>query len=542
MKMCLISLLFLVVGLVVHWLFSIGIREMKSMERLPDLLVLDFCEWLKQSVLRKAKHTDVDMWDLLFDDRYADILAKKAEEYCQRKKRQSEDWTNASVKDRLAEALSMFYKSDEFYEMCYKIRCYGERSANKFIFDEFQESFERFRRSQSGTLYDVRLYYCRQYLHPADLINSLKFCFADGMQKGRNGNMDTHSLLHLMIEDEPVEIDFLEWIEEQNIGKDVVEKVDLMPVEVFEEYAQRFCEDTGRGIATRQKLVNRFKRSEPGSMLSKLNELLPYNSAYRKKNFRHVSQRYLEDSDTYKCLLLPIKADYPMFRRLVTEHWKDLNDLSADYLDIYYCFENYGASGYDMVKQLHYLPDKVHAKLPCIILWKENMDEGLCIPIDGLSVEDVYYLVREVVDLIIQGKTLNEIVEGANDMGNEKRNKDRPIMNYNLSADGATNVNQAVVTGDGNVVSQSTSKNEIDNFVKELNQAIDIVAKSELSEEQKKILMDIFEDAKKKDKQEEAKARFSTFIAFAGKTAAKLIDVFAGLATIAAFFGLNQVH
>lgn len=84
--------------------------------------------------------------------------------------------------------------------------------------------------------------------------------------------MDTHSLLHLMIEDEPVEIDFLEWIEEQNIGKDVVEKVDLMPVEVFEEYAQRFCEDTGRGIATRQKLVNRFKRSEPGSMLSKLNE------------------------------------------------------------------------------------------------------------------------------------------------------------------------------------------------------------------------------------------------------------------------------
>ena len=63
-----------------------------------------------------------------------------------------------------------------------------------------------------------------------------------------------------------------------------------------------------------------------------------------------------------------------------------------------------------------------------------------------------------------------------------------------------------------------------------------------MSEEQKKILTDIFEDAKKKDKQEEAKARFSTFIAFAGKTAAKLIDVFAGLATIATFFGLSQVY
>lgn len=188
------------------------------------------------------------------------------------------------------------------------------------------------------------------------------------------------------------------------------------------------------------------------------------------------------------------------------------------------------------------MPDKVHAKLPCIIIWKENMDQGLCISIDGLSAEDVYYLIREIVDLIIQGKSLKEIVEGANDMGNDRRNKDRPITNYNLSADSANNVNQAVVTCGGNVVSQSASKNEIDNFVKELNQAIDIVAKSELSEEQKKILTDIFEDAKKKDKQEEAKARFSTFIAFAGKTAAKLIDVFAGLATIATFFGLSQVY
>lgn len=60
-----------------------------------------------------------------------------------------------------------------------------------------------------------------------------------------------------------------------------------------------------------------------------------------------------------------------MFRKLVTEHWKDLNDLSADYLDIYYCFENYGASGYDLMRQLHYLPDKVHAKLPCIIIGKK---------------------------------------------------------------------------------------------------------------------------------------------------------------------------
>ncbi len=72
------------------------------MERLPDLLVLDFCEWLKQSLLCRTKYNDVDMWDLLFDDRYADILIKKAEEYCQRQKKQSEDWSNTGVRDMLS--------------------------------------------------------------------------------------------------------------------------------------------------------------------------------------------------------------------------------------------------------------------------------------------------------------------------------------------------------------------------------------------------------------------------------------------------------
>lgn len=307
----------------------------------------------------------------------------------------------------------------------------------------------------------------------------------------------------------------------------------------LKEYAYRFCKDTGRKVETKQKLVKRFKKSEPGSLLKKLDQLLPCDSAYRKKNFRYVYQRYLADDEPYKCLLLPIEEDYPMFHKLVTRRWKDLNDLSADYLDVYYCFMKYGESGYDLVKQLHYLSEKVYAKLPCIVLWKKNLDEALCISIDELSVNDVYCLVREIVDLIIQGKKLDEIVEGANDMGNERRNKYRSITNYNLNANGANNVNQAVVTGDGNIISQSTLKGENDNFIKELDQAIDIVTQSELSEEQKKILIKIFEDAKKKDKQKGAKERFSAAIAFAGDMAAELIDLFAGLVTVATFFGLD---
>ena len=71
-----------------------------------------------------------------------------------------------------------------------------------------------------------------------------------------------------MVGSKAVEIEFLEWIEQENIGKEVVEKIDLMPVDVFEEYAFRFCEDTGNGGAVKRRLVKSFKRSDPGNLLN----------------------------------------------------------------------------------------------------------------------------------------------------------------------------------------------------------------------------------------------------------------------------------
>ena len=109
------------------------------MERLPDLLVLDFCEWLQQSILRKAKYDSIDMWDLLFDDKYANVLERKSEEYCEQRIRQSEDWSNTVVRDMLTAALRAFYGSDEFCEMCYRVRRYREQGSYRFMLEEFQK-------------------------------------------------------------------------------------------------------------------------------------------------------------------------------------------------------------------------------------------------------------------------------------------------------------------------------------------------------------------------------------------------------------------
>ena len=54
-------------------------KEYDCMQRLPNsnFLVLDFCEWLKRVILSKAQYNDIDMWDLLFDEKYDQLLLKK---------------------------------------------------------------------------------------------------------------------------------------------------------------------------------------------------------------------------------------------------------------------------------------------------------------------------------------------------------------------------------------------------------------------------------------------------------------------------------
>lgn len=154
-----------------------------------------------------------------------------------------------------------------------------------------------------------------QHLSPCTLIDNLRYCYRNNLSIDQEKN----PILELMVASKAIEIEFLEWTEQQeNNGKEVVEKIDLMPVDVFEEYAFRFCEDTGNGEVVKRRLVKSFKRSDPGNLLTKLSMLLPYDNAYRKRNFRYVSQRYLTDKAIYKCMLLPIEADYDKFHELVT--------------------------------------------------------------------------------------------------------------------------------------------------------------------------------------------------------------------------------
>ena len=68
------------------------------MQRLPDFLMLDFCEWIKRVILSKAQYSNIDMWDLLFDEKYEKLLLKKAKEYCNKERKQKNAYSNDNIK------------------------------------------------------------------------------------------------------------------------------------------------------------------------------------------------------------------------------------------------------------------------------------------------------------------------------------------------------------------------------------------------------------------------------------------------------------
>lgn len=92
------------------------------MQRLPNFLILDFCEWLKRSILSKSQYKNIDMWELLFNERYDKLLNKKAEEYCDRERMQRNLCSNDTIKKIFNEIVKMFYVSNEFQELYHNIR------------------------------------------------------------------------------------------------------------------------------------------------------------------------------------------------------------------------------------------------------------------------------------------------------------------------------------------------------------------------------------------------------------------------------------
>ena len=506
------------------------------MQRLPDFVVLDFLEWIKRAVLSDRRYLNIDLWDLFFDEKYDQLLSKKAEEYCYIRKQYPQD----EAKAVLELILHLFCKSKYYDDFaCEFRRAQRDDRDWDYAFHLLERALHHFyfdMRQQSPFLLDMRrrTYRNASNLQASRLIDSVKVL----LQNYSSDQRIESPILHCMIEGLPVEIDFLEWVEREYCDKSELLKIDLMPLEVFEELADKFRTETGRDKSDVRKLVRLFKQSDPGTLRNRLYRLLSYESKYKKKNFMYVSQRYLSEDVLYKCVILPLEND-EQYNKLISEYWTSLNKMSADYLDVYYCYANYGQSGYELMEELNYLPKKMHGKLPCILLWKNDMEQAGIITIKQLGAEEIFYVISYIVELIADGLELDDIIRRANKMSKEQKAK---VVNNTITNYG--NMGSAVIGDDAkvDVVFTAEGRNQ---FLIDAQNAHKIIAESdELNEAQKKELSSIITEAQEgvqegsEPKAESSKKRFSSFMVFFGNTACKLISALSGLATIANFFGI----
>lgn len=102
--------------------------------------------------------------------------------------------------------------------------------------------------------------------------------------------------------------------------------------------------------------------------------------------------------DIFKCVILSYVNDENL-KELVESFYEKLNNSSGDYLDIFYSKKELLDSGFKTKQKIEKLniPD---SQVPCIAIWKDDIEKYDVIPIDGLNSEGLLKLLLIIIDII----------------------------------------------------------------------------------------------------------------------------------------------
>lgn len=511
------------------------------MNALPSMIVLDFCEWLKNRATQQHGENYTDMFDLILNDEYRGNLIWLAEEYLQ------------GGGNSMRGLLHRFIDSEEFDRCCNEhchpfffeewnhhrphpeeLRYFLHRC---YLCPEVDRAFERFIRryydeNANGFKYDGRV-------TPETLADSVKVYF--DYQKNEPFVMNFMTMLS---SDLSLEIDFLEWLM-LNKGKPM--NLNKMPLPLFESITDEYCDYANRFSDDKRKLVKAFKQSDTISLGKKLVAVLSRTQAERMKSLGYIYDRYASEKVPFRCFFLPLASDGDAFENFIKKHWLDLHTMSGDHLDIYYSEEDYGKSGYAIKDGMRMAPKDLPGKLPCLVIWKDNLRFAQTIDIEGLSDKEIVRLIAEIVDSIKLGKTLNTISLEAKKMAKQINqahiDANRPIINNTFKIENNTGVVTGYMSNSTVTVYAGSITNE--KFEVETEKAIDIINSfSDVEREYRDVLITLVKEANvaTQSKDEAAKSecrnKFKGFMLGAGRIVGTIITTLSELATIAEFFGL----
>lgn len=367
------------------------------MNPISDILVLDFCDWLTLQIRLNARYENG--LDLLLDDK----LELYAEEYL--RLREPKD-----IKDVLAQ----FIQSDEFNRVLY--HCVEYRRDFHLTPEELMDIIICNGYELQGAF---REFYCH---YRPERINAYELARHTKKELQYSESPYILQLMSGLTNSISVELDFIEWLS-KNDKKGILKNI---PSDVYEHLVDAYVSERGKDINEKRKLLRVYQQTGWKRFLEQAQKVI-FNRR-NPKDLNYVIKRYLSHAARYNCVILPLSdsESQKQFRMLISDYWDNLNDLSGDYLDIYYSESDLEKTGYDIADRLSSLPEELKKSAPCLVLWKNNMKEAQAISIEGLSCDQVFSVVKEIVqDIYGTGNAeediLEELVKKARKVAEEKR-------------------------------------------------------------------------------------------------------------------------
>lgn len=189
-------------------------------------------------------------------------------------------------------------------------------------------------------------------------------------------------------------ISFLDWIEDSHLD---ISKY------LYEKEYQKMVES--RYLNQSIELPN-LSDGAIGFMTS----ISPNLSGFRDAlvNNPEFIKRY-HKKNVYKCMLLCNNAN-PIFsfgELLSKDVWNDLNTATGDFLDVFYVEDYKNKSGYQYIRDLRL--NITMDQVPCIVLWKEFLDDFKVIKIKEFDKFDVVETIIKIASLASRFYTLEQI-------------------------------------------------------------------------------------------------------------------------------------
>ena len=259
------------------------------MELLPDMIIIDFCEWLRHfSDPRRSSEETIH--GLLFESRNDDRIHDLARDFL----------TNyhPTIKDMLHQYIDSNYFDDYIHNVGIVLddcRSISRSDINDFLYrNMLADSFYEF--------YSERIRPYASYLDSNSdyaidmLIDSARYRFnrpnLHTHTHNTNHSNNSESMLSFIVNSETeLEIctDFLSWLAET-----MPQPINIFNVSnnEFEELADRFCSECGKSSVSRKKLMHAFRFKNARAFSYKLASKLSLRTVYRAVDLGKIINRY----------------------------------------------------------------------------------------------------------------------------------------------------------------------------------------------------------------------------------------------------------